>query len=64
MNPGDIYWWGGGGILIKILLVLMIVMLAWICFFPDSLITSYSRFKYWLLDKIGRHPGRPRKKDQ
>ena len=59
---GDFYWWGGGGFLIKVLLGLMIVMLAWICFFPDSLITSYSHFKFWLLDKIGQHPGRPKSK--
>jgi len=54
----EIYWFGGGGLLVKILLVLLILVLAWLCFFPDSLITLYSRSKFWLLDKIGQHPGK------
>ena len=54
----EIYWWGGGGLMVKILLAVLIINTAWVCFFPDSLITLYSRFKYWLLDKMGRHPAK------
>jgi hypothetical protein len=51
---GEIYMWGGGGLLVKILLGILILLVSWVCLFPDSLITLYSRFKYWLLDLIGR----------
>ena len=60
----EIYWWGGGGLFVKILLPILIIMLGWVCFFPDSLITSYSHFKYWLLDKIGQHPGKRKSKQE
>jgi hypothetical protein len=52
----EIYWWGGGGLLVKILLAILVLLIAWVCLFPDMLITFYSRFKYWVLDLIGRHP--------
>lgn len=60
----ELYWWGAGGILVKILLGLLIIGLGWLCFFPDSLISAYSHFKYWLLDKIGKHPARGMKKKE